>query len=89
MCRKAFARQGKPVPCEGCEYRRPFLMPENRDAWELWCQCSTQIRVTLAGAVGIDYNSMFRVAEALGIDVTPGVLKKVYALEAEMREEVK
>jgi hypothetical protein len=64
-------------------------MPENKDAWELWCACSTQVRVTFGGAIGIDYNAMFQVARALGIEITPGMLKKVSAMEAEMRKEVK
>jgi hypothetical protein len=64
-------------------------MPENGDVWELWCQCSTQLRTTLAGAVGIDYNAMFQVAGALGIEITPGIMKKVNAMEAEMRKGAK
>lgn len=63
---------------------------ENTEAWELWSYCAGQVRTSGSGdIVGIDYNALFQVAIVLGIDVTPGVLKKINAMEMIMREEVR
>lgn len=32
-----------------------YLLPENHKAWELFCACSTQWRVGMAGPTGLDY----------------------------------
>jgi len=43
--------------------------------------CATQWRVSMAGRVGLDYNAVFKVAEALAIEITPGLIRKLQALE--------
>ena len=35
----------------------------------------------MAGRVGLDYNAVFKIAEILGIDVIPGLIKKMQILE--------
>ena len=35
----------------------------------------------MAGRVGLDYNAVFKVAETLAIEITPGLIRKLQALE--------
>ncbi|MBS6141305.1 MAG: DUF1799 domain-containing protein [Bilophila sp.] len=61
-------------------------MPENAAAWELLQACATQLRMSgMGGPVGFDYNALALVAEAFGIDLTPGMWRKVQAVEAVIR----
>lgn len=61
-------------------------MPENAAAWELLQACATQLRMSGMGSpVGFDYNALALVAEAFGIDLTPGMWRKVQAVEAIIR----
>ena len=48
---------------------------------ELWNLCATQWRISMAGRAGLDYTAVFKVAEALAIDITPGLIRKLQALE--------
>lgn len=84
-----FLRQNQRPPCEGCPHRRPSLLAENREVWQLWSYCNGQVRTAgLGSVVGIDYNAMFKVADLLGIDMIPAVLAKVQALEEVLRKKV-
>lgn len=56
-------------------------MPENREVIELWNYCATQWRVSMAGRIGLDYNVVFKMAKILGIEVIPGLIKKMQILE--------
>ena len=61
-------------------------MPENAAAWELLQACATQLRMSGMGSpVGFDYNALALVAEAFGIDLTPGMWRKVQAVETVVR----
>lgn len=61
-------------------------MPENAAAWELLQACATQLRMSGMGSpVGFDYNALALVAEAFGIELTPGMWRKVQAVEAVIR----
>ena len=61
-------------------------MPENADAWELLQAGATQLRMSgMGGPVGFDYNALALVAEAFGIDLTPGMWRKVRAVEVVIR----
>ena len=62
----------------------PF--PENAAAWELLQAGATQLRMSgMGGPVGFDYNALALVAEAFGIDLTPGMWRKVQAVETVIR----
>lgn len=87
MCRRAFEQKQMEPPCEGCENARPFLLPGNEDAWELFCLCSSQLIVGMNGAIGINYMAIYKVAETFGIEVTPAVFNKIRTLEKQMRKE--
>ena len=53
------------------------MSEENTETWELWSYCAGQVRTSgLGDIIGIDYNALFQVAIVLGIEVTPGILKK-------------
>jgi len=76
--------------CEKCEFKRPELWEENREAWELWLAIRTQWRTRVIGVgmgaigsmpMGLDYNVLPIVAKTLNIDVTPATLYKIQALE--------
>lgn len=50
--------------------------------WQLWGFVSTQWRIGMNGPTALDYNAMYAVADSLCLDVTPGVLRKIQALES-------
>ena len=59
-------------------------MPGNAAAWELLQAGATQLRMSgMGGPVGFDYNALALVAEAFGIDLTPGMWRKVQAVETD------
>ena len=61
-------------------------MPDNADAWELLQAGATQLRMPgMGGPVGFDYNALAMLAETLGIDITPGLWRKVRAVETVIR----
>lgn len=61
-------------------------MPDNADAWELLQAGATQLRMSgMGGPVGFDYNALAMLAETLGIDMTPGLWRKVRAVETVIR----
>ena len=61
-------------------------MPDNADAWKLLEAGATQLRMSgMGGPVGFDYNALALVAEAFGIELTPGMWRKVQAVETVIR----
>ena len=61
-------------------------MPDNADAWELLQAGATQLRMSgMGGPVGFYYNALAMLAETLGIDMTPGLWRKVRAVETVIR----
>ena len=56
-------------------------MPENAEAWALWGYARTQWRMGGMGPVGLDFPAALKLAEVLDIEVTPGLLSKLRALE--------
>lgn len=61
-------------------------MPDNADAWELLQAGATQLRMSgMGGPVGFDYNALAMLAETLCIDMTPGLWRKVRAVETVIR----
>ena len=82
-----YAQEGKHPPCVGCEYERPPLMDENREAWLLWRHTQTQLRTSFAGVVGLDYGALRQVAEVLGITLDLAMLHKIQALEGLLLKE--
>ncbi|MBU1040143.1 MAG: DUF1799 domain-containing protein [Proteobacteria bacterium] len=59
----------------------PKLAQGNKPAWKLWTSCSTQWRVGMGGAVGLDYLAVEMVAKTLGIRMDRPMLEKLQALE--------
>ena len=49
--------------------------------------CQTQWRSSGFGMIGLDYNAVFRVADALGIEMSEGLLNKMQAMEFDCLEE--
>lgn len=61
-------------------------MPGNAEAWELLQAAATQLRMSgMGGPIGFDYTALALVAESLGVDLTPGLWKKVRAVETVIR----
>jgi hypothetical protein len=56
-------------------------MPANAEAWSLWLAVQTQWRASFGGLLGLDYPAMFQMAEFLGVEMSPGTLAKMKALE--------
>lgn len=72
--------------CSTCEQRAPVLDPVNYDVWDLWSSVLTQWR-SVAGMdrivfLGLDYQAVAVVAEALDIEITPAILNKLRLLES-------
>ncbi|GBG57775.1 hypothetical protein SPFL3102_01494 [Sporomusaceae bacterium FL31] len=86
VCQPHFDQARTAKPCrEGkyCENQQPVLMDENIETWRLWEAICTQWRSSpTGGPVGLDYPAMFCVAGVFGIEITPAVLIKIQALEA-------
>lgn len=86
--------QNKPTPCAECDWRwkTDLLMPENAEAWNLFFCVQTQWRAGGMGIVGLDYGELRAAARDMDIPLTPGLWRKIRALEAaelsEMRKEV-
>ena len=65
-----------------CKTCTPEIEEENEDAWELWNAVSTQWRIGGMGAlIGLDYTALFRVAEAMEIEMSALLLRKIKRLE--------
>ena len=61
-------------------------MSENAEAWELLQAAATQLRMSgVVGPIVFVYTALALVAEALGVDLTPGLWKKVRAVETVLR----
>jgi hypothetical protein len=56
-------------------------MWENMDAWNLWQASITQWRVSGMGVVGLDYVALKIVADTMGIELIPILLRKIQVLE--------
>jgi hypothetical protein len=57
-------------------------MDENVDAWDLWALMQTQWRSAGFGILGLDYGCLMKMASLLSITWTPGLIKKIQALES-------
>ena len=61
-------------------------MPENAEVWELLQAAATQLRMSgMGGPIGFDYTALALVADSLGVDLTPGLWRKVRAVETVIR----
>lgn len=56
-------------------------MDGNFEAMELLMMTGTQWRVGTRGAYGLDYPAVIQAAAILGIEMTPGLFKKIRAVE--------
>jgi hypothetical protein len=56
-------------------------MPENTDAWDLLLTGQTQMRTSGLGVIGFDYLAIRYVASVIGVSITPGILRKIQAVE--------
>lgn len=43
--------------------------------------CATQWRTSMVGRIGLDYNTILKMAEILNIIITPGLIHKIQILE--------
>ncbi len=59
---------------------------EAREALRLWNVVQSQWRIGMAGATGLDYPAVYRVAETIGVEIDDDVLSLLQALEAEQIE---
>ena len=75
------AADDKP-PCNDCSYgpaQAPPLLEVNIDAWDLWKAVKDQRRFNGA----IDITAIHLEAARLEVDLSPSVISKIKALEAE------
>jgi len=82
QCRLSFTRTNEKAPCEGCEHNPPTLDKENLDVYELLRASTTQWKISAMGDVmGLDYNTVFKIAEILEIEIDHEKLKALQAVE--------
>jgi hypothetical protein len=62
--------------------QRPELHPDNLPALELFMASLTQIRVSMAGPIGLDYQGVQATAWGLGVEMSPDLFRKVQAAES-------
>lgn len=41
----------------------------------------------MGGVIGLDYNAVWRVADVLGVEMTPEILRKLRAVEGQLMRE--
>lgn len=41
----------------------------------------------MGGVIGLDYNAVWRVADVLGVEMTPEILRKLRAVESQLMRE--
>ncbi|QTX33209.1 DUF1799 domain-containing protein [Aminithiophilus ramosus] len=82
------SRRGEPPDCSLCPERCPELLPENGEIMELWSYVRGQWRLGGDVVAGLDYGAVLAVADALGIDVGPGVLEGIRTLERIEKEKL-
>lgn len=87
MCRKAKQKQKQLPDCQDCEARCPEILPENEEAWILWCRANTQWRTSFSGLVGLDYTALEIIARTTGVSLTTDILEKIQILEAQVLHE--
>lgn len=74
--------------CARCEFRPIELAPHDWVTWQVWCRANTQWRTSAAGILGLDYPAVRLVAESLGFDWTPGLLRGLQDLEDDFLAEL-
>ena len=80
-CLRSQIRAKKELRCPTCEYRRPDLLPDNEEVWELWAAVSSQWRTTFGGLVGLDFGAVREIANLLDVDLTRDIFEKLRTLE--------
>jgi len=80
-CKANQKQTGKKENCQTCEALCPKLIQENKEAWQLWTATRTQWRTSFGGIVGLDYTALLNVAGIYAINVNPGMMRKIKALE--------
>ena len=61
-------------------------MKVNEDAWHLWSLVQTQYRASGFGLIGLDYSTLFELADRFAFDLNPAMLEKIRALEMKVLE---
>lgn len=59
-------------------------MPENSEAWIIWQEIETQVRVGMDRIVGLDYTEFRQACRDLDIYRSRGLEQKIKGLEKEM-----
>jgi ribosomal protein L37AE/L43A len=80
-CREVQRQTNATHDCAECESKCPDLMPENREALNIWLCTTTCWDATAFGVIGYKYERAFEIAERLGYDITPSIIRKMQALE--------
>lgn len=80
-CRRCQEGRGESTRCNQCD--QPVIMPENREAIELFWHCSTQWRVGVGGATGLDYSALPVVMAFADVANQQACFEKIRILESE------
>ena len=87
-CRDVHKKRDKDVQCDECEARPEEILEENSDIWHLLSLCSSQWRVGMGGAYGLDYGVVMEVAKAMWFDTDEIFFEKLRAYEAAVLDEM-
>lgn len=63
--------------------RNVVPMPENTDAWDVFLNCSSSWNTSTGGVTGLDYSAVRSIAEAMGVEWTEDLLRRIKFLESE------
>jgi hypothetical protein len=74
--------------CLQCDYNSPALLEQNQTAFHLWQLCNTQFRQGVNGLTGLDYMAVKQISKIYDIELSPGVMTKIRALESEILRKV-
>jgi hypothetical protein len=85
---KAYRKTEKPCTKEGkiccvLDVNNVTPLPENADAWDVFQACSSSWNTSMAGVVGLDYSAVRAIAEAMNVEWTEDLFRRIKYLESE------
>jgi hypothetical protein len=79
---------GKPTPCGPCAYKPPEIPFEIQEYIDYWGVVQNQLRTTMSGVIGLDFNACKSVADGMGIEWDETTITVLKHLEIQLLEEV-
>ena len=81
-CEKCFEIKGELFDPDHCDICWPTLMPENYDAYQVYCVCQNQLIMGFIGPVAISHLAVWKIIDEYEIQDRIGTFEKVIAVSA-------